>query len=145
MLSNLSIKEKSKLDHYPLADAFDRMAVIGSGNFPVAKALNMIESSLNKRFDPNLFGYIREIAKLKTSAFVLTDGDVEMELPSKELLPGMVVSKDIRTGTGLMLLGKGVILNEKHIDIIQRCYHFDPAQTGVYVRIVKSTLRGSAI
>jgi hypothetical protein len=121
------------------------MAVIGSGNFPVAKALNMIESSLNKRFDPNLFGYIREIAKLKTSAFVLTDGDVEMELPSKELLPGMVVSKDIRTGTGLMLLGKGVILNEKHIDIIQRCYHFDPAQTGVYVRIVKSTLRGSAI
>ena len=145
MLSNLSIKEKSKLNHYPLADAFDRMAVIGSGNFPVAKALNMIESSLNKRFDPNLFGYIREIAKVKTSAFVLTDGDVEMELPPKELLPGMVVSKDIRTGTGLMLLGKGVILNEKHIDIIQRCYHFDPAQTGVYVRIVKSTLRGSAI
>ena len=144
--------DRLKADEIPLgsriiaiADVFDRMAVIGSGNLPVSKALNVIELALKKLFDPGLFEYLREIAKDKKAAFVLSDGDTEIELPPNELLQGMVVSKDIRTGTGLMPLGKGVILDGKHIDIIQRCYHFDPAQTGVYVRIAKSALRGPEI
>jgi len=128
-----------------IADIFDRTAVIGSGRLAVSKALSIIESLLNKQFDPCLFGHVREIAKDKTISFAVTDGDVEMELTPKELLPGMLVSKDIKTGTGLLLLTRGVILDEKHIDIIQRCYHLDPAQTGVYVKIDKSRLREPAV
>ena len=78
------------------------------------------------------------VAKDKTASFVLTDGDVETEMMPNELLPGMVVSKDVRTGTGLLLLTRGTILDEKYIDIIQRYYHLDPAQTGIYVRVDKS-------
>ena len=121
-----------------IADAFDRTAVMGNGSVEVSKALSIIESLLNKQFDPGLFEHIREIAKDKTASFVLTDGDVEMELTPNKLLPGMLVSKDVRTGTGLLLLTRGIILDEKHIDIIQRCYHLDPAQTGIYVRVDKS-------
>jgi response regulator RpfG family c-di-GMP phosphodiesterase len=123
-----------------IADFFDRRAVVGSGGYPVARTLTMIESMLNTHFDPQLFAHICEIAQDAADTFVLSEGSVEMELPPRELSPGMVVSRDIRTGTGLMLLTRGAALTEKHIEIIQRCYHLDPAQTGVYVRIEKSRI-----
>lgn len=128
-----------------IADVFDRTAVMGNGTAAIPKALRIIESLLNKWFDPGLFEHIKKIIIDKTASFVLTDSDVVTEMPPNELLPGMLVSRDVRTGTGLLLLMKGIILDEKHIDIIQRCYHLDPAQTGVYVRVDKGRLQGSMV
>ena len=123
-----------------IADAFDRTAVIGNGSVEIPKALSIIKSLLNKQFDPGLFEHIRRIIIEKTASLVLADSDVVTEMLPNELLPGMLVSRDVRTGTGLLLLTRGVVLDEKHIDTIQRSYRLDPAQTGVYVRVDKNRL-----
>jgi len=121
-----------------VADVFDRTSVIGSGTLDVETTLNKIGASLNMQFDPDVFGHLREIVAHIASSALDTGGTTEMELAPKELLPGMVVTRDVKTGTGLLLLARGVVLNVEHIDAIKRCYHLDPSRTGVYVNSDKS-------
>lgn len=123
-----------------ITDAFDRLCIIGNGGLPTAKALETIKSFLGKSFDPRLFSILQVIAREKTETFVRMEGEVEVELAPKELHPGMIVSKDIRTGTGLVLMKKGVVLTQKHIEMIDRCCYLDPARTGIFVMLDRSKL-----
>lgn len=118
-----------------IADAFDRIVASGNEKADVSAALGVIESSLNKQFDPDLFEYISEVTKGMAVSFASTDSNEEVEMMPNKLLPGMVLSKDVRTGTGLLLLNKGAILDEKYIDIVRRYYYLDPAHTGIYVTV----------
>ena len=61
-----------------------------------------------------------------------TDG-VEVELGLKDAVPGLVVSRDVRSGTGLLLLGRGATLDEASIGIMKRCLLLDRAKSGIFV------------
>ena len=125
-----------------MADAFDRMSVMGSGTLSVEKSLETLRASINGQFDPALFPCLRDAVHKRARSFAEAEGNPEMELAPRDLVPGLVITRDVRTGTGLLLLGKGVTLTRSHIDAINRCYHLDPSKNGVYVRAGKHAERG---
>jgi hypothetical protein len=45
----------------------------------------------------------------------------------------MVLSRDVKSGTGLLLLIKGVSLDSTSIEAIERYYQIDPPPRGVFV------------
>ncbi len=45
----------------------------------------------------------------------------------------MVVSRDVKTGLGFMLVSKGMVLTEKNIEWIKRYYDLDPSRKGIFV------------
>lgn len=67
------------------------------------------------------------------AASVPTTDTLETELSPKDLTPGMVIARDVRSGTRLLLLSKGTLLDEKNIQALRRCYYLDPSKTGIYV------------
>jgi hypothetical protein len=59
---------------------------------------------------------------------------VEKGLHPADLMPGMVLSMEVRGGTGVLLLKKGTVLDTHRIDLIKRRFHIDPPDAGmVYV------------
>jgi hypothetical protein len=59
-------------------------------------------------------------------------GETEMHLA--ELTDGMVLSRDVRSGTGLLIIARGVVLDQKIIGALQRYYRMDPPRTGIFVK-----------
>jgi len=112
-----------------IADRFDRLLLTRV----TENALNEIKLLSGRLFDPHLFHLLAETAGDREKSFSFAGKTVETELHPDELLPTMVLSRDIRSGTGLLLISKGVILNPKKIDSIKRYYNFDPPNTGVFV------------
>ncbi len=52
-------------------------------------------------------------------------------------MQGMILSRDLKSGTGMLLITKGTILDEKRIESIKRYYRLDPPSTGVFVWSIK--------
>ncbi|MBI5233136.1 MAG: response regulator [Deltaproteobacteria bacterium] len=124
-----------------LADKFDRLRHGGYRDHNLKSVLEKIKSMIGTQFDPEVFVFLVETAKTKFTT-VEPEADsldlssamvVEVELNPKDLQAGMVVSRDIRSGTGLLMLRMGTTLNEKNIGTLTRGYHLDPANTGVFV------------
>ena len=57
----------------------------------------------------------------------------ERELKPKELHDGLVINRNLYSGTGLLLLTKGTVLDSQRIAAILRYYSIDPPTTGVFV------------
>ncbi len=95
--------------------------------------LKKVKEEGHKRFDPRLtvlfIGPATELYK-KTQP---QTGYVELELLPKDLENGMVLGRDVYSGTGILLLGKGVVLNRTNIQVLKRYYDLDPAKHGVVV------------
>ena len=56
---------------------------------------------------------------------------VEKGLHPADLMPGMALSKEVRSGTGVLLLSKGIMLSTRRIDSIKRHFKLDPPEAGV--------------
>lgn len=122
-----------------MADAVDRIAntgIISAESFQ--KALKYIEFYLDTRFDRKVFQYLAPILRKKIEE-LMRQGDVsieEVEMQPSRLAPGMVLTRDVRSGTGLLILAHGVVLQQKIIEALQKYYRMDPPKTGVFVRKV---------
>jgi len=124
-----------------LADKFDRLMHGGYKDHTIKSVLEKMKTVLGSQLDPELFPLLVETVKGKfTASSAEADNvdlsalrSVEVELYPKDLMPGMVVSRDIRSGTGLLMLRMGTALNEKNIGTLTRGYHLDPATTGIFV------------
>jgi response regulator RpfG family c-di-GMP phosphodiesterase len=114
-----------------LADGFDRMlhAELRSTN----GALQTVRELLGSQFDPALFPALELAAAEFSAATATAEISVEVELAIRDLCPGMILSRDVRTGTGLLLLRKNTILNIKNIETLTRGFYLDPSKNGVYV------------
>jgi len=117
-----------------MADAIDRSANVN----PLAKnnyqkALNEIELYLDKKYDRQIFPYLRYIISRKINEISAQDFSNEIEIHPSKLVPGMVISREIRSGSGILILAQGVILDKKIINAIQRYYEIDPPKTGIFV------------
>jgi hypothetical protein len=47
----------------------------------------------------------------------------------RDLESGMMLSRDVRSGTGILLLSKGVILDAHRIDSVLRYFRLDPPES----------------
>lgn len=113
------------------ADQLDR-AVSRGGDTP-EQALTRIELGLSITLDPALQRVFRKIARYAYFTMPEPDPDamVELELQPEELRKGMLLTRDVLSGTGLLLLNKGVVLDEIKIEAIQRYYKLDPPHWGI--------------
>lgn len=121
-----------------IADQFARLIHGISQIHAVQSVLNNIKASLGTQFDPELFKFLTDAVKERFASIskeieIDLKNRIEVELTVNDIMPGMIVSRDIRSGTGLLLLSAGTILNDMNISTLRRGYHIDPAKTGIFV------------
>ncbi len=113
------------------ADQLDR-AISGGGD-TAEQALARVELGLGIKLDPSLQRVFRKTARYAYFSLPELDPNatIELELRPDELQPGMILTRDVISGTGLLLLNKGVVLDQAQVESIQRYYKLDPPQHGV--------------
>jgi len=99
----------------------------------VEMTLQKVHAEGHKRFDPRLTGLFVGPAKELYRKMQPQTGYVELELFPKDLEDGMLLGRDVYSGTGILLLSKGVTLNRTNIQVLKRYYDLDPAKHGVVV------------
>jgi response regulator RpfG family c-di-GMP phosphodiesterase len=114
-----------------IADRYDR--ILHGEMRTMDGALAQIKASVATQFDTSLFAPL-EKAALEFFHSIVSDEDlIEMEIKTNDLAPGMVISRDVITGTGLLLLLKGTVLNDKNIETLKRAAYLDPSKSGIFV------------
>jgi len=105
-----------------VADRYDRLHRDNS----MEVVLEEIWSQRCKRFDPNLYHLLEKTVKDRKWYALPPDHSVEKEFYLNELLSGMILSREVRGGTGVLLLPKGVRLDIPRIESIKRHFNLDP-------------------
>lgn len=112
-----------------VADRFDRLLP----THVAEKALEGIKLISGTLLDPRLYHPLAEVVQERMGSILSMTRTREEELHPDDLVPGLVLSRDVRSGTGLLLVGNGVVLNLRRIDSLKRYYKLDPPGTGVFV------------
>ena len=60
---------------------------------------------------------------------------LDVEVPPSELMPGMQVTRDVVTGSGMMLAEKGTELEAGAIALIRRYHKSDASECGIFVSL----------
>lgn len=103
------------------------------GDNAVELALAELEKRLGSWFDPALFPVVAEAALDICDALQTKKNLVEREVSFTGLFEGMVLSRDICSGTGLLLLSRGTKLDADNIQALNRNYRLDPPKGGLFV------------
>jgi len=117
-----------------LADHVDRTFSGMQADNALDRALQTAREGSGKKFDPSLFRCMEEVAAMTYSKFQTKTGMKEMELQIKDLREGMIVVREVRSGTGILLLGKGEPLDLAQIQSLRRYNLIDPPKKGILVR-----------
>lgn len=128
-----------------LADKFDRLIRGIFEVHPVQAVLDKIRTLSGTQFDPELFTILADMAKMDFISNLYAPKalkidpatSIETVFRADDLSPGMVVSKDIRSGTGLLLINAETILDEKKIATLQRHFNIDPSKDGISIWMKK--------
>jgi len=116
-----------------LADGVDRIANAG-GAPDYKKAMTTVEFYLDTRYDRQVYKQLQPFLLYKIQEAVRQDNGIEAEVLAQQLRPGMLLSRDVKSGTGVLLLGRGAILDQQMISGLQRFFAMDPTTSGVFVR-----------
>ncbi len=110
----------------------------------LAKAMAWLELEGGRTLDPQLLGLFQTAARETYVHLDWREDIKELELQPIDLRYGMRLARDVISGTGLLLLGRGEELDEARIAAIKRYYRIDPPKHGVYVMVASrwSLLRG---
>lgn len=120
-----------------IADYFDKNFSRHTGYDAVDKTLEDTKKLLGKAFDPGIFPYLNEAVNNFYKEIKPTGSVIEKELLVKNLMPNMIISRDVRSGSEVLLLSKGAHLNEMTIRNLNRTLQFDPSDCGVFVWVNK--------
>lgn len=116
-----------------MADKFDNLTRNSSSQQEIENALKKIRNMMGTQFDPDLYKFLNEAVRGMIPTSIPETETVEVELKPNDLIPGLILSRDVRSGTGLLLLRKGATLHGKNIDTLRRGYHLDPSKSGIFV------------
>jgi response regulator RpfG family c-di-GMP phosphodiesterase len=116
-----------------ILDFIDRKIRKFEGAAGVDAILQRVEEEAGKSFDPKLVPLLVPAARKYYREHLTNVDQVELELYPKDLKTGMVVSRDVYSGTGILLLGQGTVLDEKGITLLRRYHNLDPSRQGVFV------------
>jgi putative nucleotidyltransferase with HDIG domain len=84
-------------------------------------------------FDPDLYPLLEAHIESIYGDSKLTEKMTMVEVDPSELLPGMTLARKILSGTGLLLIDKGKVLDDNSIKSLQRYYVIDPPENKIYV------------
>jgi len=119
-----------------IADFVDRMMARRLEDTAVKITLNYVLERINKQFDPKLYEFLgnplKELHRKKLNI------RTEKKISICDLKQGMIISKDIVTGSGITFLPRGTKLNEKHIESINRYEKIDPSPKDIFIVEEKS-------
>jgi response regulator RpfG family c-di-GMP phosphodiesterase len=116
-----------------LADFVDRELGDQRGEEAIDGVLDRATLQLGILFDSKLLPSIRRHAHFLY--FYLENrlkNGLESELKPDQLEDGLEVSRDLFSGTGLMLVAKGTVLDRHKIETIRRYYLLDPPERGIF-------------
>ncbi|HTG01765.1 MAG TPA: HD domain-containing phosphohydrolase [Nitrospirota bacterium] len=116
-----------------VADLFDRTFTHSPVSQALKTAFRRINEESGKTLDPEICRALSGPLREKYSAAVAAAGSVEREILINDLLVGMVVTRDVVSGTGLLLLSKGTKLDSKNIQALKRYEQVDPRKSGVFI------------
>jgi response regulator RpfG family c-di-GMP phosphodiesterase len=118
-----------------LADFMDRFFARNQVGNAVATTLMDAKTESGKKFDPAIFPFVEQPFKEMYARLSSKTGMVEREVNANELREGMVIAREVRTGTGLLLLGVGECLDPVNIGALRRYCLIDPPEKGILVRV----------
>jgi len=116
-----------------IADFIDRNLEKYMSDVAVDMTLRDLSDKLGTHFDPRLYSHFSRLAAQVCSRSSVNADKSERELSPNVLKEGMVVSRDVKSGTGILLLSKNITLNAMNIKAIKRYYTIDPPQRGVFI------------
>jgi response regulator RpfG family c-di-GMP phosphodiesterase len=116
-----------------VADVFDRTFMRTSGPQALDNAFKRINDAAGKTLDPELCRLLAAPLREKYATNVVATGSVEREILVKDLAVGMTVTRDVMSGTGILLLSKGAKLDSKNIQALKRYEQVDPLKSGVFI------------
>ena len=117
-----------------LADHVDRVFSGNRVDNAIERSLESAGKELGKKFDPALFPNLEQMVKGVYGELLTKTGVKEMELQINELREGMLVAREVRSGTGILLLGVGESLDMVKIQALRRYNKIDPPKKGILVR-----------
>ena len=59
----------------------------------------------------------------------------EVEVGYMDLLPGMTIARDVESGSGVLLLQRGAVLDQGGVALIRSHYRKNPPPNGVFIRV----------
>ena len=127
------------------ADWVDREIEESRGEGAVRAVLAKATAELGGQLDPELLTVMEpHIRELYTPARAQQAESAEKELRPGQLLPGMLATRNLYSGAGLLVLSKGTTLDSCKIAAVVRYYNMDPPDCGIHVSwIQKPAVPGS--
>jgi response regulator RpfG family c-di-GMP phosphodiesterase len=116
-----------------MADYMDREINANPIGDIVANGLKAVQEGLDFILDPDLYPFVEKAARAIYAAYVSEETMEIVERTPEELQMGAILAKDVVSGTGILLLGKGSVLDENSIRAISRYYMIDPPQKGIFI------------
>jgi response regulator RpfG family c-di-GMP phosphodiesterase len=121
-----------------LAEYLDRR--INESGASLGLVLQQVKDLLGTRFDPALYKPLAEAAGGHYSdQKAVVEHARRCELEPRELAVGMMVLRDVYSGTGLLLLQKGSVLSAENIRSLKHYYASDPPERRVQVLVKRVT------
>ncbi|MEJ2200655.1 MAG: response regulator [Desulfuromonadaceae bacterium] len=99
------------------------------------RALGLAKKYMETRFDPGLLPHLEKPVRNCYEQFFATTGLQEQTVTISGLREGMVLAKDLLSGTGLLLLSKGSALTFRSIEHIRRNHELDPMSEEIVVLV----------
>ena len=122
-----------------LADFLERSGGGRDREDAVAFVRDALHREANTRIDPSLVAAGEKVI-LEVPIFCLGGGDVaEIEVRVERLAPGMLLTRDVVSGTGVLLLRAGAVLDGTSLAALHRILRSDPSRSGLYVQGEKET------
>lgn len=117
------------------ADLIDKIVGNDPTEHTLGRAIASIEIEQGRFLDPSLLPVFLSSAKYTYALTEYEEALKELEVKPTNLYVGMKLARDIISGTGLLLLGRGEELDEDRIASIRRYYRIDPPVHGVFVLV----------
>ncbi|MFZ4859991.1 MAG: HD domain-containing phosphohydrolase [Desulfuromonadaceae bacterium] len=118
------------------ADQIDKAAMLLPEDVAADQALARAELYLGRHLDPSLQLVFKSCVNkcyISDSKQIYEAEAVILELRPNELQPGMVLAHNLLSGSGILLLKRGITLDAVLITLVKRYYQIDPSVTGVFV------------
>ena len=116
-----------------MADFADRVAARTARSGAVNQVLQRVKAELKSLLDPGLYDHMVNPVSTLYADIKPKGRMVEEEVSPRELISGMVLARDLVSGTGLLLLSAGVELDRSKIGLIRRFYLLAPPKGLIYI------------
>ncbi|MBI5115627.1 response regulator [Candidatus Poribacteria bacterium] len=115
-----------------VADAFDReLHPQGQGHeVSVREALKQMRSQTGSLFDPRVVNALIPFVYEESNK---ANGSVEVGIPISSLKVGMVLTRNVVTGSGILLIAKGETLTPVYVERIKNYARIDPSMAKLYI------------